>query len=97
MSRRLPEPKIYHNEQLIRDINDLFIRIKCHLFELDDLKTSEFPLRHRHRKPTVQELDSVMNLVIIELQKDNEPMIKRRLGSDIGWINDDLLYKDKPQ
>ncbi len=77
MKRRLIEPKIYHNQQLINELNEMFIRIKCYLFELDNLKTSEHPLREVCPKPSVQELDEIMTRIILELQKDNEPMIKR--------------------
>jgi hypothetical protein len=77
MKRRLIEPKIYHNENLINDLNEMFIRIKTHLFELNDLKTSDIPLKERYPKPSVKELDDIMSQVIFELQKDNEPMIKK--------------------
>lgn len=59
------------------ELNEVFIRIKCHLFELDNLKTSDYPLRQRYPKPSVQELDDIMIRVLFELQKDSEPMIKR--------------------
>lgn len=76
MNRRLCEPKIYKNQQLMNDLNEMFIRIKCHLFELDNLKTSDYPLKQKFPKPSVKELDEIMSRVNIELQKDNEPMIK---------------------
>jgi hypothetical protein len=68
--------KIYHNQQLINEVNEMFTRIKCHLFELNDLKTSDHPIGKRYPKPSVKELDDVMSRVIFELQKDSDPMIK---------------------
>ena len=82
MKRRLIEPKIYHNQQLINEVNEMFTRIKCHLFELNDLKTSDQPIGKRYPKPSVKELDDVMSRVIFELQKDNEPMIKHMINKE---------------
>lgn len=54
------------------ETNDIFIRIKTHLFDLgnDDFK-------RRNPKPSVEELDKIMHRIFIELQKASEPMIKR--------------------
>lgn len=72
MSRQRIEPKIYHNQALMDDTNDIFIRIKTHLFNLGDEK-----LKSRHPKPSNEELDQLMNRLFLELRKDSKPIIKR--------------------
>lgn len=72
MSRQRHEPMIYHNQALMDETNDMFIRLKTHLFNLGDEK-----LKMRYPKPTNEELDQLMNRLFLELRKDNEPMIKR--------------------
>lgn len=58
------------------DTNEMFIRIKAHLFILNNpnqsvnLNVSRFP------KPTVEELDRLMLELFAVLRKDTEPMIK---------------------
>lgn len=72
MSRQRTEPRIYHNQKLMDETNDIFIRVKTHLFDLgnDDFK-------RLNPKPSVNELDEIMHRIFIELQKESEPMIKR--------------------
>jgi hypothetical protein len=76
--KRLPEPKIYKHQQLIDEYNEMMIRIKVHLFELNNLKTSDKISPLNFPKPTVQELDELMNKIITVLSKDNKPMILRK-------------------
>lgn len=71
MSKAKQELLIYHNQVLMNQTNDLFIRIKTHLFDLGDEKFKE-----RHPIPTREELDLIMNRIIQELRKDCEPMRK---------------------
>lgn len=72
MSRQRIEPTIYHNQELMDNTNDMFIRIKTHLFNLGDER-----LKSRYPKPSNEELDQLINRLFLELRKDNEPMIKR--------------------
>lgn len=65
----MPEPRIYKHEALMHDFNELQIRIKIYLFDIGD---EEF--KRRHPKPTVQELDQMMNKVMAVLQEDSKPM-----------------------
>ena len=68
---RIPELRIYNNEKLMNDYNDMQIRIKAHLFEIG---SPEFKLRNP--KPTVEELDSLMKRVFDVLKQDSQPMRK---------------------
>lgn len=77
MSKRRFEPKIYHNQVLMDDFNILMKRIKAHLFDFNDLKTSDKISPNDFPKPTVQELDEIINKIFGVLKQDNKPMIKR--------------------
>jgi hypothetical protein len=72
MSRIRHEPRIYYQEELMRDFNDMQIKIKIHLFNLgnDDYK-------RRHPRPTVEEMDIIFNRIMSVLKSDSEPGIKR--------------------
>jgi ribonuclease HI len=66
MTRQVQELKKYKNQDLIKELNDMMIRIKRHLFGIpgDTLK------------PENEELDSLTNKIITVLKQDNEPLIK---------------------
>lgn len=70
MSRQRTEPKIYRNEKLMQDTNEMFIRIKIHLLGDESLK-GKYP------KPNESELNQLMDKLFFVLRKDNEPIIKR--------------------
>lgn len=69
MSRIMEEPKFYKHEQLMRDLNELFIRIKFHLFDLGDEEA-----KRRHPKPTNEEINEIHNKVHDILSEDSKPM-----------------------
>jgi len=60
--------KIYHNQELIDDLNFMFIWIKKYIF-----CKNKYPNTPR---PTISELDYIMSQIINELKKDNENMVK---------------------
>lgn len=66
-ARRPITPHIsYANQDLMKEFNEIMIRIKRHLFGIpgDTIK------------PTNEELDHLTNRVMEELKKDTEPEIK---------------------
>lgn len=69
MSRHRQEPRIYNNETLMHDFNILQIRIKVHLFNIGDDN-----LKRYNPKPSVEELDQMMNRVMQVLREDSKPM-----------------------
>lgn len=69
MSRQPNELKTYHNQQLMDDTSEMFIRIKVQLFGTNALKST-------HKKPNNNELNMLMNRIFEELKKDNQPMRK---------------------
>ncbi len=67
MSKQQNELRLYANEQLMDEFNNLMIRIKVHLFDLEKLKG-------HHRKPTNEELDNLFLRIISKLKEDSIPM-----------------------
>ena len=52
----------YANAELMSELNETFTLIKLHIYTCSD-----------RRKPTVAELDSLMNRIMTELRKDKKP------------------------
>lgn len=77
MSKKRTEPKIFHNKELMNEFNDIMIRIKLHLFEFNDLKSSDKISPLEVPKPTVKELDELMSKIFDVLKKDSEPYVKK--------------------
>lgn len=73
MTRIYQEPKIYKNDALMHDFNELLIRIKTHLYDLGD-----DAFKNSHPKPTVEEIDRMTTRIMTVLQQDSEPMKKWR-------------------
>lgn len=71
MCRKRNEPKIYKHEVLVKDLNELIIRVKTHLYGLGD---AEF--REMHPAPHIEELDLVVTRVINALLAENSPAVK---------------------
>lgn len=57
------EPMDYVNQQLMDELNEFMICCKVHLFDVPINKP----------KPTVNEMDSLMNRLMAELKKDAKP------------------------
>ena len=71
MRKQPQEPVIYKNQELMREFNEMMIRIKIHLFQnFNKLYSGKYSM------PTNEELDDLTNKIIKVLQKDNEPHIK---------------------
>lgn len=62
MSRPRQQPRIYKNQELMDKLNDLFIRIKLELYHTEHNLC--------YNKPTVKEIDVIMNQIFNELKKD---------------------------
>jgi hypothetical protein len=69
MSRQRFEPKIYKNQQLMNEFNNMLVNIKMHMFVPSHAKN--------YPKPTEDEIDNIANRIFGILRQDNEPMIKR--------------------
>lgn len=65
--RKQEPPKIYRHEALMSEFNELQVRIKIYLFDLGDEQ-----FKSKHPRPTVHELDVMMNRVMEILKQDNE-------------------------
>lgn len=75
MSRpRRDEPRIYHNKELMNELNEFFSVLKIHLYK--DEIPSLSALRWHRPKPTIEYMDDLFHRVYAELEKDSEPMRK---------------------
>lgn len=59
----------YKHQVLMSEFNDLHARIKVHLFCLDNKKLIE-----NHPKPSVEEMDLVLNKILTILKEDSRLM-----------------------
>jgi hypothetical protein len=76
-NRKIPQTLyIYKNQKLINELNNMMIRIKAHLFEFNNLKTSDTISTNNFPKPTIKELDELTNKLVTALQESVEPTIK---------------------
>ncbi len=69
MSRRIEPLKIYYNQDLMNRMNEMSVRLKVWLLDIENLKS-------RHSKPDNKELDDLFGEIYAELRKDSELMIK---------------------
>lgn len=76
MSHLMPEPRIYKHQNLMNEFNEAMIRIKLHLFELNDLKTSDKIKPDDFPKPTNDELNLLTHKIMMVLRADSMPMKK---------------------
>jgi hypothetical protein len=60
------ELKVYKHQDLMKELNDMMIRIKRHLFGIQGDTI----------KPENEELDSLTNKLMAVLREDSEPMVK---------------------
>lgn len=68
--RRPFEPlKIYHNQELMNEVNKTFVAIKTWLHGIDSIKAS-------HPKPTARELDDLQRKINQVLKQSSEDMRK---------------------
>lgn len=67
MRKSLPQPLLhYENEQLMHELNEFMIAVKCHLFNLPVSK----------KMPSNQEIDILTSKLMTALKKDSKPLIK---------------------
>lgn len=71
---RKSELRNYKNRHLMNEFNEMMIRIKAHLFEFNDLKTSDKISPDDFPKPTEKELDDVSNKIMNVLMQDSKPI-----------------------
>lgn len=76
MSHFMPEPVEFKHKNLMRDYNELMMRIKAHLFEFSDGKTSDVISPNDFPKPTVEEIDLIQNQVFSILQESRTSLKK---------------------
>ncbi len=69
--RERNELRLYAHQQLMDEYNDLQIRIKIYLLDIDDEK-----LRRQYPKPSGEELDEMMMRIIRVLREESKPMIR---------------------
>lgn len=70
MSKRPRQPiLIYHNQELMDELNEMFITIKFHLYTPDNPGSRQ--------KPSYQELDTLMFKLMEILKKESSPMRTR--------------------
>jgi hypothetical protein len=74
MRRPCLPPRNYKNELLMSELNEMMIRIKAHLFLVNDPdykdKINLWP------KPTISELDMLNNKLMQALKRDSESFVK---------------------
>ena len=70
MTRQVQELKKYKNQDLIKELNDMMIRIKRHLYQLPSMASDVSAI------PENEELDTLTNKLMAVLHEDSEPMIK---------------------
>ena len=66
MKKEPQELKVYKHQDLMKELNDMMIRIKRHLFGIQGDTI----------KPENEELDSLTNKLMAVLREDSEPMVK---------------------
>ena len=59
-------PLVYHNQQLMNDLNEFMMNVKVHLFDLPSKRS----------KPDLSEIDQLTSRLMQALRKDSEPIIK---------------------
>lgn len=77
LHQSLFDSKEFTHKKLMDNLNELMIRIKVHLFELNDLKTSDIISPNNFPKPTVRELDNMLFQLLNILKQDTTTIIKR--------------------
>jgi len=72
----MPEPVEFKHKNLMRDYNELMMRIKAYLFEFNNGKTSDVISPYDFPKPTVEEIDLIQNQVFSILQESRTSLKK---------------------
>ena len=70
MKKEQQELKVYKHQDLMKELNDMMIKIKRHLYQLPSMASDVSAI------PENEELDILTNKLMAVLREDSEPMIK---------------------
>lgn len=62
----------YHNQDLMRDVNNFLLDVKLYLYYADKPE-----MLTNHIKPSIQDIDSIHTRLMTALSQSKEPLIKR--------------------